>query len=936
MKRDASYATTGKTARLVWMLAALALGGGVIMLLVVSLTLQGVRAKQTRREAIVKELVSDVQGIGQELSAGEVDILRVLEAQTGPDEDGRWIQRARQALSDMHGVVDAGDAPIDTVPVAEGLRRLEGLWNRCVEWRGRMLAADLQRVAFKQQSYVLLEQLREAVEESEGHHRLNRAILMSEYRRLDGKAADVVGREILQGIGAEADLTAARRELAALDLLCERLHHLEDPRLRPDLQDNMISPTLQRLHRRFAVLQGVPEVDAPRFEGMIGQLEHILFGFPDGKDWEVGDGGLTGAVLDRLALHEQGRALRMEAATEFRAIDAAGYELGGAAKGFGRQVDSTSDQASSRAWVTLLALFAAFSSLFCIGAVRIVRAIRGQVTAIEVANRELADTAAALRDSNEQLQGEIAERERAEAALDREEEHFHLIMQHLSDSVWVVTPDFIVKYVTPSCLDTFGYAPESLVGERSIEYIHPEDIEGALVAFDEVVRKVNPKRPAEMRFRHADGHWVDLEVTATNLVGVAGVDGIVLAARDVTQRKQIEEEQRRLENRIQRGQKMESLSVMAASIAHNFNNLMQAVLAHIDLAQDAGEGVDIEGALSDARSAALRASELSGLMLTYVGQGEDTRESVDLNRIIAKLGDLIQAAVPATSVKRFDLAQDLPAVNGDPSQIEQIVMNLVSNASEAVGGESGTVTIATGTLTCDGTEQGETLLLEEPPSGPCVFLRVSDTGCGMEAETAARIFEPYFTTRFTGRGLGLAVVLGIVRGHNGAIAVESQPGEGTTVTVLFPAVEAAAAPGTIRPAVQSVGWEGGGTVLLADDEGAVLKATSLMLERLGFAVIQAADGQEAVDRFLERIDEVDCAILDMTMPFMDGGEVLQAIHERRADLPAILVSGYDRSRAQDQLDGANWAAFIHKPYSMNALRQALGEALQGQSQGRGS
>jgi len=260
------------------------------------------------------------------------------------------------------------------------------------------------------------------------------------------------------------------------------------------------------------------------------------------------------------------------------------------------------------------------------------------------------------------------------------------------------------------------------------------------------------------------------------------------------------------------------------------------------------------------------------------------------------------------------------------SQVRQIIMNLVINASEAIGESSGVITMSTGLMECTREYLSESYLQDELPDGSYVYLEVDDTGCGMSEEVRSRIFEPFFSTKFTGRGLGLAAVLGIVRGHRGAIKVSSDPGWGTCVRVLFPisqvkaAVEERAAPGPPR-------LQGEGTLLVVDDEEVVRVLSTRILERAGFTVLLAKDGKEAVEVFEAHAQEIRLVLLDLTMPLMDGEEVFRQMCRIRSDVRAILSSGYSEQDATERFTNLGLAGFLQKPYTADLLMEAVSKAL---------
>jgi CheY-like chemotaxis protein len=313
-----------------------------------------------------------------------------------------------------------------------------------------------------------------------------------------------------------------------------------------------------------------------------------------------------------------------------------------------------------------------------------------------------------------------------------------------------------------------------------------------------------------------------------------------------------------------------------------------------------------------------QASGLVEQMLTYSGKRPASRMPLDLSRLVVEMLDLLRVSVSEKCALAPDLEANLPAVDGDPNQIRQVVLNLVTNASEAIGGGGGNVTVRTGTTDVDAAELAASFGATDLPPGRCVFVEVSDTGAGMSAETRARVFEPFFTTKFSGRGLGLASVLGILRTHGGAIAIASELGVGSSFRVLLPASHRAAR--SESRVGRSLGKpSGSGLILVVDDEEAVLEVAQEFLERSGFAVLTAIGGNQAIDLFRARAEEIDAVVLDLTMPEKDGLETCLEINRIRSSVPVIVASGYSEEIANGRLKGQPIAGFIRKPFEPEEL-----------------
>ena len=398
--------------------------------------------------------------------------------------------------------------------------------------------------------------------------------------------------------------------------------------------------------------------------------------------------------------------------------------------------------------------------------------------------------------------------------------------------------------------------------------------------------------------------------------------------RDITERKRSEEEGRLLQAQIQHAQKLESLGVLAGGIAHDFNNLLMAILGNADLAlMDLSHVSPVCENLQEIKKASQRAAELARQMLAYSGKGKFVIELLDLSEVVEEMAHILKVAVSKKAILKYNFADNLPPFEGDATQVRQVIMNLITNASEAIGDRSGVISITVGAMQADRGYLREMYIDENLPEGLYVTLEVSDTGCGMDGETLRKLFDPFFTTKFTGRGLGMAAVLGIVRGHSGAMKVSSELGKGTTMKVLFPSVEGKTAATTNWDAV-AADWRGSGTVLLVDDEESVRDIGAMMLNRLGMTVIVACDGVEAVDIFAQRHDEIDCVILDLTMPHMDGEQAYHELRRIDPEVRVIMSSGYNEQDVTQRFVGKGLRGFIHKPYEFDMLVATLRKAIE--------
>ena len=408
------------------------------------------------------------------------------------------------------------------------------------------------------------------------------------------------------------------------------------------------------------------------------------------------------------------------------------------------------------------------------------------------------------------------------------------------------------------------------------------------------------------RPRARDEWFLELVVVVASQIGSA------------VERKRMEGERRRFETQVQQTQKLESLGVLAGGIAHDFNNLLavmvgNAGLARLELPVDSA----VQETLRRIELAGLRATELTRQMLAYAGKGQLVVGRLDLSALVEEMVRLLESAISKKVTLRFALAEGLPAIEGDATQLRQVVMNLITNASEAHGSASGTIVVRTGAIRASRSYLASCYVDDELPEGDYVFLEVSDTGGGMDAATQARIFDPFFTTKFTGRGLGLAAALGIVRRHRGAVRIRSSAGSGTTFTILLPGAALPADAPRPDAETDTRGWRASGTVLVVDDEEAVRTTAERILQSVGFSVRSAPDGRAALETFAARQNEIILVLLDLTMPRMGGEEALRELRRLKPDVRVVLSSGYGEPSTQLGPDAAT--AFLRKPYSPGEL-----------------
>jgi two-component system cell cycle sensor histidine kinase/response regulator CckA len=521
---------------------------------------------------------------------------------------------------------------------------------------------------------------------------------------------------------------------------------------------------------------------------------------------------------------------------------------------------------------------------------------------------------------------DITEQKRAEAALRESEEKYRAFIEDFQGIAYRVRiSNSEIEIFDGAVAEITGYPREAFIEKKAcwLKLIHPEDRSRTDREAEEAMAHPGRVCTKEYRVRRRDGQLRWVSDISRIVRGEDGKPALVQGSiYDITERKQAEEERASLQAQIQHAQKLESLGLLAGGIAHDFNNLLCTMLGSAELAQcrlppdhPARENLEL------VRESAERAAGLCRQMLAYAGKGRFVVEPLDLSRLVDSMTHLVQVSISKKVTLRYSLLRDLPAVEADATQLRQIVLNLIVNASEAIGAESGTVAVHTGAMDCDRAYLGNSYAGEALPAGRYVYLEVTDTGCGMDRETRAKLFDPFFSTKFTGRGLGLAAVLGIVRGHRGAIRVDSELGRGSTFRVLLPASESVAsvpAPPRVRGQ-----WQGQGRVLVVDDEEGVRTVGRGMLEQFGFDVLTAADGPEGIAVFRDRADDIDLVILDMTMPGFGGEEVFQQIRRIRPDVRVIVTSGYSEQEAASRFAGKGLTSFMQKPFQMAVMREMI-------------
>ncbi len=519
---------------------------------------------------------------------------------------------------------------------------------------------------------------------------------------------------------------------------------------------------------------------------------------------------------------------------------------------------------------------------------------------------------------------EISERKLAEERLRQQWHTFDAALSNSPDFTYTFDLDGRFTYANRALLSLLQIPFEEILGKNFFDLAYPQELAARLQSQIQRVIETNEPLRDETDFtgpsgetRHYEYIFVPVRADDGSVEAVAG------STRDITERKLAEERERQREEQFRERARLESLGVMAGGVAHDFNNLLTGILGCASLLAETNSQ-EVRSMAGQITLAAERAAELTNQMLAFSGKGSFAIEAVDLDSLVEENLTLLRASLSRNVTVRLELDGKGSFVDADRAQMQQVVMNLLINASEAIGERPGTVAIRTSVRQLESkfSSQLQTVV----PAGDYVSLEVSDNGIGMTPDTQKRIFDPFFTTKFTGRGLGLSAVLGIVKGHKGDIEIESRPGAGTMFRILLPASENPVTPR--QKAAPGLTFSASGqTILVVDDESIVLEAASLSLERRGYRVLQAANGSEAIE-VLSAHPEVDLVILDLTMPVMTGEQAIPLIKKLRPALPILLSSGFSEAQVTQRFASSGIAGFLQKPYDVSTISAKVAAILQ--------
>ena len=492
----------------------------------------------------------------------------------------------------------------------------------------------------------------------------------------------------------------------------------------------------------------------------------------------------------------------------------------------------------------------------------------------------------------------------------------------------VVSPLGIISFANRRIADMFGFTVPEIVGTRYIDHLHESEKQSG----EERMKQISI---GEIKSLELDRHYVRKDgsdfwghLTATRFDNLSGdmLDQIIVIC-DVTERKRVEAEEKLLEQQLQQTQRLESLGVLAGGIAHDFNNILAIIMCNCSIAKQQPQAAD--DCFTEIEKAVDRAAELCSQMLAYAGKTQFIQSRFNIEKLVKDMVQMLSYTINKNAVITLDCRTDIPLIKADSNQIKQIVVNLIINASEAIGKDHGTICVSLA-KTLIGTDQTEKDHLGSVITpGWYVTLEVIDNGCGMDDEIRRRIFEPFYSTKFPGRGLGMSAVLGIITSHKGALQLSSEPERGTTVKVFLPALPSQPGEEKSIPRIASGSWQGKGTILLVEDEELLRYLAKTLLEELGFIVIEASNGIEAIEQYQKDRSDITLVMTDIGMPVMDGYELFHELKRLNPELPIIISSGFGDDDVISHIAREHISGLIGKPYNFEKLRDVLKNVVEG-------
>lgn len=512
------------------------------------------------------------------------------------------------------------------------------------------------------------------------------------------------------------------------------------------------------------------------------------------------------------------------------------------------------------------------------------------------------------------------------------QKRIHLLVDSLAEGLLDMDKKGACTFINQRALDLLGYQCASqVVGQNVHEFIHHSDSHRNIIAHEHckiiaVMHTGKAIRVADEVFWRADDSAIAVSYNATPVYDDTNtIVSIAVSFLDISAQVAAEQEREQMRKQVEHIQRLESLGMLAGGIAHDFNNLLTSVIGNADLALHHLDPTSpVIKHLNGIHKASHHAADLCKQMLAYSGKCPLMMDSLNISELVRDIGKLLDISTGKHVEVGYKLANPIRLIHADKTQAQQIVMNLLINANEAIGDKEGKVTMTTGMMNVDRKFLSSCYADKTVLPGDYVFVDVRDNGCGMDKTTLDRMFEPFFTTKFTGRGLGMSAILGIVRSHAGAVFVQSEEGKGTCIRVLFPSLESESLI-TIEQdvkashAVDLVKHEG--LILVVDDEEILREIAGMMLEDMGYQVVFAENGLQALDVFSQHIDDIDLVLLDLTMPKMGGEACMEALRDLRGNVPILITSGYSEEQC------TKFDNFLAKPYSEDLFQEKVNAAL---------
>jgi len=491
---------------------------------------------------------------------------------------------------------------------------------------------------------------------------------------------------------------------------------------------------------------------------------------------------------------------------------------------------------------------------------------------------------------------------------------------HAAEAVVITGDDGKIEHVNPAFEMMTGYAGSEVKGEFS-SILRSSRHNKSFYDRMETTLKAGGNWKGEVVIRCKDRSE---RTTLRSIAPVFDENGKpinqIIFMTDIT-------EEKLLRSKVEHTQRLESLGVMAGGIAHDFNNILTSIMGNAKLAEGKLTGGKRGSTpyIERISKASERAADLCRQMLAYSGQGKLEIRAIDLSNLVHEIASLLEATVADRVEISYHLEKGMSAIEADSGQLQQVIMNLITNAGESYHGGHGLVEISTGRMRVDREWLESAVLGENMQEGEHVYVEVKDSGCGMDSDTRQKMFEPFFTTKFTGRGLGMSAMMGIVKAHQGAISIFSQVGEGTMIRVVFPTVNQEAE--ALVPKITQSDYRAEGTIMVVDDEEDILELAKAILEEMGHQVVTVSSGEEALKLFGSDELEVTAVITDATMPGMSGDQLCRKIRDLDEDVKLILSSGYDQNSAMNQLPEATVQGFIQKPYAPEQFNEVISRVL---------